>query len=107
MFEAVDYVVCTPEGGLRVKGTRVSLDSVVHAYAAGEAPETIVRNFPSLTLEQVHGALAFYLRNRAEVDQYLREQAALWEKVRQASAASPAVAKARAARQSQAQDAPG
>ena len=74
-----DYVVRTPEGGWRVAGTRVSLDSVVHAYWQGRTPEAIVEEFPSLDLERVHGSLAFYLRHRADIDRYLAEQARLWE----------------------------
>lgn len=59
------------DGAYRIGGTRVSLDSVVYAYRRGASPESIQRSFPSLTLEQVHGALAFYLSHQAEVDKYL------------------------------------
>jgi hypothetical protein len=40
-------------------GTRVSLDSVVHAFRRGESPEGIAESFPVLTLEQILGSLAF------------------------------------------------
>jgi len=59
------------DGAYRICGTRVSLDSIVYAYRRGASPESIQRSFPSLTLEQVHGALAFYLSNQTEVDDYL------------------------------------
>ena len=59
------------DGAYRIGGTRVSLDSVVYAYRRGASPESIQRSFPSLTLEQVHGALAFYLSHQTEVDGYL------------------------------------
>ncbi|AUB37881.1 hypothetical protein NIES4072_35730 [Nostoc commune NIES-4072] len=51
--------------------TRISLDSVVYAFQSGQSPETIVQSFPLLTLEQVYGAIAFYLANRADIDAYL------------------------------------
>ncbi|MEC4803167.1 MAG: DUF433 domain-containing protein [Jaaginema sp. PMC 1079.18] len=54
-----------------VEGTRISLDSVVYAFRRGLSPESIVQSFPLLTLEQVYGAIAFYLANRAEIDSYL------------------------------------
>ncbi|MGJ5675984.1 MAG: DUF433 domain-containing protein [Nostochopsis sp.] len=54
-----------------VEGTRISLDSVVYAFRNGLSPESIVHSFPLLTLEQVYGAIAFYLANRAEIDTYL------------------------------------
>ena len=44
-------------GGYYVKGTRVSLDSLVYSFRDGESPETIRHNFPSLSLEQVYGAI--------------------------------------------------
>lgn len=62
------------DGGYRVRGTRVSLDSLVYRFLEGLSPESIQADcFPSLTLEQVYGAITFYLANRAEVDAYLRE----------------------------------
>lgn len=60
------------DGGYQIAGTRVSLDSLVYAYANGQTAESIAQSFPALTLEQVHGALAFYLSHRSEVDAYLR-----------------------------------
>lgn len=79
MTEALSpYVTKTSQGGWRVAGSRVSLDSVVHAYWEGQLPEAIVADFPSLSLEQVHGAIAFYLGHRDEIDQYLAEQNSHW-----------------------------
>ena len=80
------YAVKMPAGGWRVAGTRVSLDSVVHAYWQGRMPEAIVADFPSLSLEQVHGAIAFYLHHRAEIDGYLAGQDAHWRQFQQESA---------------------
>ncbi|MBM3760202.1 MAG: DUF433 domain-containing protein [Acidobacteria bacterium] len=40
-------------------GTRVSLDSVVLLFREGLSAESIVESYPSLSLEQVFGALAF------------------------------------------------
>ncbi len=54
-------------------GTRVSLDSIVYSFKTGDSPETIRQNFSSLTLEQVYGAIAFYLAHEQEVDDNIRE----------------------------------
>ncbi len=62
-----------------VENTRMSLDSVVYAFQKGESPESIVQSFPLLTLEQVYGAIAFYLANRAEVDAYLAAEEAAFD----------------------------
>ena len=69
---AKDYVT-ERGGGYFITETRVSLDSVVYAFLRGESPEGIAESFPALTLEQVFGALTFYLANRGAVDQYLRQ----------------------------------
>jgi len=61
------------DGGYYVAGTRVSLDSLVYGFRSGESPETIQQQFPSLSLEQVYGAIAFYLGHQAEVDANIRE----------------------------------
>jgi len=56
-----------------LEGTRISLDSVVYSFLNGESPESIAQNFPILSLEQVYGAIAFYLANRELVDAYLKK----------------------------------
>lgn len=60
-------------GGFYISGTRISLDSLVYSFKAGDSPETIRQNFSSLTLEQVYGAIAFYLAHRCEVDANIGE----------------------------------
>jgi uncharacterized protein (DUF433 family) len=79
---AKDYIE-ERSGAYFIAGTRVSLDSVVHAFLRGESPEGIAESFPALTLEQVLGALAFYLANREEIDQYLRQGSEDFERLRQ------------------------
>jgi len=81
----VEYVEQTAEGGWRIAGTRVSLDSIVCAYWGGKGPEAIVEEFPTLTAEQTHGAIAFYLRHQSEIDTYLSRQAAKWREVQESS----------------------
>ncbi|PWU11581.1 MAG: hypothetical protein C5B51_02365 [Terriglobia bacterium] len=61
------------EGAYRVGDTRVSLDSLVYLFREGMSAESMVDSYPALTLEQVHGALAFYLANQKEIDRHLAE----------------------------------
>jgi uncharacterized protein (DUF433 family) len=87
------------EGGvLRVGRGRVMLDSVVAAFALGHSPETIGQQYPSLSLEEVYGAITYYLAHRDEVEQYLRRQDAVWDqwRARSEQAASPVVERLRA-----------
>jgi uncharacterized protein (DUF433 family) len=61
------------EDTYRVGDTRVSLDSLVYLFREGVSAESMVESYPALSLEQVHGALAFYLANQKEIDAYLAE----------------------------------
>jgi uncharacterized protein (DUF433 family) len=73
------------EEGYWVAGTRVSLDSIVYAFLDGQTAESIAQSFPVLTLEQVYGAIAFYLANRSEIDIYLTQVRVDFEALRQAA----------------------
>ena len=57
---------------------------MVYGFLDGESAETIQDNFDSLTLEQVYGAIAFYLGRRAEIDEYLKAGEAEFEAARRA-----------------------
>lgn len=78
------------DGNYYIAGTRISLDSVVHAFRRGDAPETICQNFELLRLEQVYGAIAYYLANQAEVDAYLIRQDEKWIEGRRSAEPLPA-----------------
>ena len=71
------------DGGYWISNTRVSLDSIVYAFLSGQSPESIAQSFPTTTLEQVYGAVAFYLSNRADIDAYLAQGRAEYDTVRQ------------------------
>jgi uncharacterized protein (DUF433 family) len=61
------------EGVYRVGDTRVSLDSLVYLFRVGMSVESMVESYSVLTLEEVRGALAYYLANVDEIDAYLAE----------------------------------
>lgn len=79
-----EYVIQV-NGAYRIADSRVSLDSIVYAWLDGQSPETITENFPVLTLEEVYGAITFYLSNRETIDDYLREKKAEFEEMRRKS----------------------
>ena len=70
-------------------GSRVPLHVIVHEYKNGAPVESIRQSFPTLTLEQIHGALAFYLANQPEVEASIQDNERLWEEFR-ASHPAPA-----------------
>jgi uncharacterized protein (DUF433 family) len=71
------------EANYFIRESRVSLDSVVYGFLNGESPETIRDNFATLSLEQVYGAVAFYLAHQAVVDEYLKAKKEAYEEARQ------------------------
>ncbi len=62
------------DGTIRITGSRVTLDSVVHQYKNGATVEQIQEDFPSLQLADIYSVIAYYLHNPDQVEQYLREQ---------------------------------
>jgi uncharacterized protein (DUF433 family) len=85
--------------GYWVTGKRISLDSVVYAFRRGQSPESIRRSFPLLSLEEIYGAVAFYLANQTEIDEYLIYEEAAFEKMRETSNDAEWQAKLNKARQ--------
>lgn len=60
-------------GYIHLAGHRIGLRHVVELYAEGYAPEMLREQFPSLPLALIHKVIAFYLDNRAEVDEYVQQ----------------------------------
>ena len=71
--------------GYWIANSRVSLDTIVYAFLDGQSPESIAQSLPVLTLEQVYGAIAFFLAHQAEIETYLEKAKADFETKREAS----------------------
>ena len=76
------YVRVDEHGVMRIGTTRVMLDALVAGFEQGHSPETIQQQFPALSLEEVYGAITYYLAHRDEVQAYLKRQDALWKTLR-------------------------
>lgn len=70
-------------GAVRIGQTRVTLDTLVASYRDGNTAEEIVQQYPSLALADVHAAIAYFLKHRPEVEEYLRERMAEAQTLRQ------------------------
>jgi uncharacterized protein (DUF433 family) len=101
MADSKNYVRVDENGVMRIANTRVMLDSVVAAFEQGHSPETIRQQYPALSLEEVYGALTYYLAHHQEVTEYLRRQGGLWDQWRARSEGqrSPVVERLRALRE--------
>ena len=70
------------DGVIRVAGTRIPLDTVVQTFNSGASPEEIVYQYPSLDLANVYNAIGYYLRNQADIDEYVRRRRAAGREIR-------------------------
>ncbi len=57
---------------IRLAGTRIGIEYVLRDYLQGASPEELALRFPTLSLEQIHATITYYLAQRAEVNRYLR-----------------------------------
>jgi hypothetical protein len=55
-------------------GSRVPLAHLVREFQRGESPEAIRAHYPALSLEQVYGAITFYLGSQKEVEADIAER---------------------------------
>jgi len=62
------------DGTIHIRGSRVTLDTIVACYQNGDSPEEIVEDFPTLSLAHVYGTIAYYLEYRKEVGEYLERR---------------------------------
>ena len=53
-------------------GSRVTLASVIACWKDGLSPESIAEEFTTLSLEQVYGAIAYYLHNQPNIESHLK-----------------------------------
>jgi uncharacterized protein (DUF433 family) len=86
-------------GTIRVGGTRITLDVLLGYLLSGVKPEHLVSAewYPALSLADVHGALAYYYRHQAEVDEYLKSRCAEADRLqREIEAAQPTFAEVKA-----------
>lgn len=71
---AVIPLFTDPQGTIRVRGSRVTLDAVVTAFRAGATAEGIAQRFPTVALADVYPIIAHYLNNTTEIDAYLSQR---------------------------------
>jgi uncharacterized protein (DUF433 family) len=61
---------------MRVRGTRITLDSVLAAFREGATAEEIVQQYPSVSLADVYQVIGYCLRHPAELEAYLARRRA-------------------------------
>jgi len=56
---------------IRIKGTRIGIETVLDDYLNGASPEEIAARYRNLTLEQVYATIIYYLHHQEQIDAYL------------------------------------
>ncbi len=70
-----DYFEFLSPTAIRIKGTRVGIETVVIEYRNNRrTPEEILAEYPTLSREQIDASLAYYHLNREQIDEYLRQR---------------------------------
>jgi len=63
-----DYFEFLSSDDIRLKGHRIGIENVLDYYLEGYTPEDIAKDLPSLSLEQIHATITYYLHNRVRID---------------------------------------
>ncbi|MEH2267941.1 MAG: DUF433 domain-containing protein [Nostoc sp.] len=84
-----DYFDFLSADDIRLKGHRIGIDNVLDYHLEGYTPEEIAANLPSLSLEQIHATITYYLHNRTNIEAYLSRLATWREQRYQESLANP------------------
>ncbi len=61
-------------GDIRIAGSRVGLEAIIHEFKNGATAEQIQQDFPSVSLPDIYAVIAYYLDNKVELESYLRRQ---------------------------------
>lgn len=77
---------------IRIKGTRVGIETVLDDYLQGASPEEIAVRYRSLTLEQIYATITYYLHDTQSIDLYLEQWRAHAESAWEAQQRSPSPA---------------
>ena len=64
-------LVADADGVVRVRGTRVTLETIVAAFAEGATAEEIAQQYPSISLADVYQVIGYGLLHSSELEPYL------------------------------------
>ena len=79
-----DYFNFLAENDIRIKGTRIGIESVLDEYIhEGKTAEAIADRYHTVTLEQVYATILYYLQNREKVGAYLENYLEYCRKARE------------------------
>lgn len=69
-------------GAIRVRNSRVTLETIVHRMQIGDTIERIHEGFPTVSVTQIKTILDWYFDNKFAADEYLQQVEAEGERLR-------------------------
>jgi uncharacterized protein (DUF433 family) len=82
MLDPVPLVFPDDGSAIRVAGMRLTLDAIVEAFKRGATAEEIAQDYSPVSLPDVYAVIAYYLRHRSEVEEYLARRAQVHAELR-------------------------
>lgn len=70
------------DGVILVSKTRVTLDTIITAFNEGLTAEEISYQYPSVPLADIYSIIGYYLRQKKQVDTYLKRREKQAQEVR-------------------------
>jgi len=68
---------------IRLKGTRIGIETILQDYELGATQEEILIRYPTLSLQQAYAAITYYLANRTSSrclsERVIRQKEEAWE----------------------------
>ena len=70
------YIIKNAEvcgGSPIISGTRITVRLIAARVKSGDSAEDILRDYPHLTLAQIHDAISYYFDHRDEIEKEIKE----------------------------------
>jgi len=76
-------------GGVRVRNSRVTLETILHRMQMRNTAEEIHDSFPTVSVTQIKEILDWYFDNKADADEYLHQVEEEGERLLESIASQP------------------
>jgi uncharacterized protein (DUF433 family) len=76
-------------GAVRVRNSRVTLETILHRMQMGDTVDTIHDGFPTVSVTQIKEILDWYFDNKVEAEEYLQQVEEEGQRLRQWAESQP------------------
>jgi len=95
-----EHIILTDAQIPMIAGTNMKVvELVLNHLAHGWSPEELHFQHPTLSMGQIHSALAYYWDHKAELDQDIERRRSIVDNIQQTSAESPLAGRLKARKQ--------